>query len=47
MNKFTNQEHILSMKSLIFLMDNRDGIIKGQVFSNGSIQHDCMNKEEV
>ena len=35
------------MELLISLMEKRDGKIKGRVCSNGSIQRDWMNKEEV
>ena len=34
------------MESIIFLMEKRDGIIKGQASKNGSIKRDWMNKEK-
>ena len=47
MNKLTGQERKQDMESLIFLMDNCDGIIKVQACANGSIQKYWTNKEEI
>ena len=43
-NKITSQERKRSMESLVFIMEKRDGTIKGRAFANGSIRQYWINK---